>query len=477
MRPSFRPLILTLVFAVAACGFEAPPPKRTPPPAPPPLPVSELTATLIVPMQAIVGMLNDTTKTQIANIKDEPVNCTVAQCSLDLIATRTGPITGNASANRLALNVPMTANAQLELRTSFFKTQAHSQATGAVRADTGVALGNDWNLQTDTRGTVDLSQAILKLGPIKMSFADLWNRNQQSLSASIFKAIDRHVASGVKIKPQAERLWLRAQRPIQVGKSPVAWLVLEPDRIRIAQPQTRANAMVVAMGVDVRAHVVVSDTPPQTNLGRVLPAPAPLTSPSDRFTFVVPVLLPYDQAANLAMKNLAKTPVKFSGGNVRFEKIEILPSGQDVVVGARFCVSQGWDPFGLLDSCGEGYLRGTPTFDAHTNTIRIANVHYDIATEGMILSVMHFLAGDELGKFLQTKLVFSVGHDIDKLDTELRTALAKPQGRGVTVSGAVQSFGQPSLTWTRDGFLATFPASGTIRADLNLKSGSPLDGR
>jgi hypothetical protein len=474
MRASRHPLILSLVLAVFACGFEAPPPKRTPPPVPPPLPLSELTATLVVPIQMIVGALNDTTKAQIANIKDEPVNCTVAQCTLDLVATRTGPITGNIFANRITLNVPMSAVAQLQLKTSFFKTQAHSQATGAVHADTGIALGQDWRLTTDTRGTVDLDQAELKLGPIKMSFADLWNRNQQSLSSPIFKAIDSHVASGVKIKPQAERLWSRVLRPIQIGKSPVAWLVLEPERIRIARPATRANAMVVAMGVDVRAHVVVSDTPPQTNLSRALPAPAPLTSPSDRFAFVVPVLLPYDQAARLVMQNLAKTPIRFGGGNVRFEQIEILPSGQDVVVGVRFCVGQGWDPFGWLDSCGEAYLRGAPQFDAHTNTIRITNVHYDIATEGMILSVMRFLAGDQMEKFLQTKLVFNVGHDIDKLDTELKTALAKPQGRGVVVSGAVQSFGQPTLTWTKDGFLATFPASGTIRADLEPKAGSPL---
>ena len=54
MRASSRPLILSLLFAVGACGFDAPPPKRTPPPAPPPLPVSELAATLVVPIQAIL---------------------------------------------------------------------------------------------------------------------------------------------------------------------------------------------------------------------------------------------------------------------------------------------------------------------------------------------------------------------------------------------------------------------------------------
>jgi hypothetical protein len=371
--------------------------------------------------------------------------------------------------------VPVAATAQLELRTGFFKTKANSQATGAVHADTQITLANDWHVATDTHGTIDLSEAVLKLGPIKMAFADLWNRNQAHLSAPLFKAIDKHVASGVKIKPQAERLWLKVQRPIRVGKAPSAWLVLEPETLRVSQPQTRDNAMVVAMGVDVRAHVVVSDQPPESAPDKALPQPQPLAAPSDKFAFVVPVLLPYGAAANLAKQRLEKAPLKVGGGRVRFEEIEILPSGQDVVVGARFCVSQNWDPFGWFDSCGEGYLRGTPQFDAKTSTIRITKMHYDIATEGVILRVMRFLAGDQLSKALEKDLVFDVGHDIGKLDAELRTALAKPQGRGVTVTGAIQSFGDPSLTWTKDGFLATFPATGTIRADLDLKNGAPVD--
>ena len=477
MRRSYHSLALTLAFAAAACGFEAPPPQRTPPPATPALPVSEIAATLVVPAAAIVDVLNAKTKGQLATIKDEPVNCTIAKCNLDLVATRTGPITGNAGGGRLSLNVPMAATAQLEMKAGFFKTKADSQATGAVHTDTAIVLANDWHVQTDTRGTVDLSQAELRVGPLKMSFADLWNRNQEQLSGQLFKALDRNVASGIKIRPQAERLWQKVQQPIRVGKSPSAWLVLEPERVRVSQPATHNNTMIVSLGVDVRAHVVVGDAPPQSRPGRALPAPAPLAAPSNHFAVVVPVLLPYDAAANLAMQRLEKTPLKLSGQRVRFEKLEILPSGQDVVVAARFCVSQSWDPLGWLDSCGDGYLRGVPQFDAKTNSIRVANMHYDIATEGMILSIMRFLAGDELSKAIERDLVFNLGHDIEKVDQELKAALAKPQGRGVIVTADVQNFGQPSLTWTKDGFLATFPAAGTIHADLNLKDGVALDSR
>jgi hypothetical protein len=161
--------------------------------------------------------------------------------------------------------------------------------------------------------------------------------------------------------------------------------------------------------------------------------------------------------------------VKIDGMTVAFKTLSILPSGQDVIVATRFCVQQGWDPFGWFDSCGEGYLRGVPKFDAAARTIRIANVHYDIGTEDILLSALRALAGGELGKALETKLVFRVGGEMAKLDDEVRTALARPQGHGIRIWGNVESFGTPSLIWTNEGFLATFPAQGTISVDLNLK--------
>jgi hypothetical protein len=470
MRVPVRWSILSLATAVAACGFAAPPPQRTPPPPAPPPPVSTLAATLTIPASAVVRALDDKTQTEIANIKDQPVDCVIAKCRLDLVATRKGPISGHAADGKLTLTVPLAATAQLELKSGFFNTKATALATGVAATDTAFALDPDWRLRTQTQGAVRLSEAKLKLGPLKMSLADIWNGNAQSLSQPLFKTLDRHVASSFRIKPQAERLWLKAQQPIRVGKAPTAWLVLAPERVRIAGPATQNDSLIVSMGVDIRARVVVSDSPPEQPIDKTLPPPALLAAPSNHFSVVVPVLLPYDEAARLALQQLSKTPLSIGGVRVRFEKLEILPSGEDVIVAARFCVSQGWDPFGWFDSCGEGYLRGRPVFDARNGIIRIANVHYDIGTEGMILATMRVLAGDQLSKALESKLVFSVAHDIARLDAELRTALARPQGRGIVVSGEVQSFGAPRLTWTKDGFLATFPAEGAIRADFNLKN-------
>ncbi|MGD0191076.1 MAG: DUF4403 family protein [Rhizomicrobium sp.] len=462
-------VVFPLCAALTACGFQAPPPVRTPVAPTPPPPLSTLAATLVIPASELARELNDKTETHIADIHNQPVDCAIAKCLLNLEAVRTGPIAVVAQDDKLTLTVPLAVNAQMPVKASFFKTTANGTAAGTATVTTMLSLGSDWRVHSNTTGAITLSQGQLKVGPLKMSIAELWNRNAQRLSQPLFKSLDKHVASEVKVRPQIERLWVRVTKPLRVGKSPQSWLVLSPERIRVAQPRMHDNVVTVGLGVDVRSHVVVLDHSPEPAQTPPLPLIAPMTAPSNRFSFVVPVLLPYDEASQLAMKRLSDKPLRIGGMTVSFQSLTIEPSGQDVIVATRFCVKQGWDPFGWFDSCGEGYLRGVPQFDAATQTVRIVNVHYDIGTESVILTALRALAGDELGKVLQTKLVFGVGAQMAKLDDDVREALAKKQARGVQIWGDVESFGTPTLAWTNEGFLATFPAQGTISVDLNLK--------
>jgi len=279
----------------------------------------------------------------------------------------------------------------------------------------------------------------------------------------------------VKIRDQAKRFWLKMQRPIRVGKSPTAWLLLQPEKISISGPFTAKDSLSASISIEGRPHVVIADTEPEMKPA-ALPPPQHGIASSNAFAVSVPVLLPYAEAASLALKRLADHPLRVNGDKVNFDKLEILPSGEDVIVATHFCVAQSWDPFGWFDACGDVYLRGAPVFDSATDTIRVANVHYDVASENAMLAAMRALAGDELGKGLETKLVFDVSKDIAKLQNELKAALAKRPARGVIIAADIQSFGPPTLTWTAEGFLAGFTAKGTIDADLNIKPKAPKTG-
>ncbi len=468
MRATSKAIGLIAVLALAACSkFNAPEPARTAPPPTPEIPVSTLTASLTIPMTGLLRTVNEKTATELARLKDQPANCGIGKCKLDLVATRTGPITGGAENGKITLAMPFHIDAEIKLK-SLFKAKAQTSVDGQARAVTSLGIGANWQLASHTQGSVQMSDAVVRLGPLQANLADLWDHNEQHLSDPLFKEVDKRLAADVKIKPSAEKFWARAWQPIRVGKKPQAWLLLSPERALVGQPVASNGAITVSLGVEARARVVLGDEPAPPASIPPLPSPGRLSAPSNRFSFIVPVTLPYDQAAKLALARLQKKPPRIKYATVKFTDLQILPSGQDVIVETRFCVAESWDPFGWFNSCGTGYLRGVPRFDAASGTLRIVNVHYDVATQGAILSAMKMLAGDELGKAIEKNLVFSVAGDLAKLDDEVSTALAKPQGRGIQIHGTVEHFGDPTLTWTDTGFLAVFPAEGAVSVDLNL---------
>jgi hypothetical protein len=243
-------------------------------------------------------------------------------------------------------------------------------------------------------------------------------------------------------------------------------LVLAPERIGLSGPNIVDQTLSLSLGLAVRARVVTQDAPPVL-APRPLPAPSAFEGPSNHFSFVVPTSISYADAASFAMRSLKKKPLRIAGTIVRVTRLEILPSRDDIVVAASFCLDQSWDPTGWFSSCGTGYLRGAPVYDARTETIEVKQMHYDVLTEDVLLGAMRALAGPDLGHALEGHLRFPVSRDLEKLRNQVAAALARPQGRDVTISGNVESFGAPALTWTTEGFLALFSASGTVHAELH----------
>ncbi|MBV8798246.1 MAG: DUF4403 family protein [Alphaproteobacteria bacterium] len=462
-------LVIVASFWVLLCAFEAPAPQRTPPPVPPKPPLSFVSATLRLPADAVIAMLNERTRSRLAIIEGEEVNCLIQKCRLDLTATRTGEITGEAIGSGLRIKLPFALHAHLGLDANYLKTDGEATAQGVMDADTQLKLQPDWRLESHTAGQVHLSNAKLKLGPLKMSVTQLWNSNGDRLSGPIFRLIDKRMMSALKLRGQVERLWRKLQQPIRIGKNPDTWLVLAPENVRVTPLQAQGGALIISLGAAVRAHAIIGSLPVSPPNGAKLPAPATLESASNTFEASVPVTLSYGDAARLAIQRLRKKPLRAAGVELDFKKITILPSRDDLVVQARFCAGRNWDFTHLLDSCGTVYLRGVPRFDGRTGKLEIDNLRYDIGSENLMLRLMRALAGDALSRALQPHLVFDESRVIAKLKRDISAALATPQGRGVALTGKIASFGEPRLTWTKDGFLALLTAKGTVSAALNLK--------
>jgi hypothetical protein len=467
-----RASTLACGIAVALCGFAAQAPKRTNAPTAPLPPLSIVAATLRVPGDDIITMLNARTRSQLARVDGGEVNCLIQKCQVDLAAVRTGDFTGEATGSGMHLKLPFALHAHLDFNAKFLKTGGDATAQGETDTVTQLKLTPQWRIDSHTDGTVHLENAKLQLGPLKMSVRELWNGNQDKISGPIFKEIDKQISKALKLRGEVERLWKKLQQPIRVGKSPDAWLVMAPERLRVTPLHTENGALVVSLAAEVRAHVVVGEKRAAPAAPPKLPAPETLDQPSNAFAVTVPVTLSYVDASKIAMQQLKKKPLRASGMDLSFDKLTIFPSGQDLVVQTHFCFGKNWDFTHLLDSCGDVYLRGTPHFDSGTGKISVTNLHYDVQSQNLVLRIVRALSGDALAKVIEPHLVFDESREIAKLKSGIAAAIERPQGGGIALAGHIDSFADPTVSWTNTGFVAMLRATGTVNTSLNVKTAS-----
>lgn len=464
-------LVMSGAALLAGCAsstgdFEAPVPQMTPPPPPVAAPLSTLSVSLAIPASDIARLVNDKTTGKVADIKDQPIKCAIGNCRMTIDASRTGPITVEAKDNALHIGVPFVANASFTLPglLSMIKSEAH--VGGKADLVAAPTLAPNWQVIPHVSGKMVLQNSQIRVGALNTNMATIWNDNADLLSKPLFRLIDQKIADGLHEGPLVAKAWSAAFQPIKVNENPAAWMVLRPERVRIGTPTTANNALQLALGLDVRAELVTSETAPAAN-PKPLPGPSFMNGQANRFSVSLPVVLSYAKATDIAFAAVSKEPLRVGSHSLKITRLQIMPSGQDVVVKAAFCIEHNWDAADVLKGCGTGYLRGVPVFDAASNKIRITNLRYDLLTEDFMLRIMHSLAGPALGHELEKGFAFDLSKDLEKIRQQIRTGLAKPQGKQIQLSGTVDSFGAPTLTWTRDGFVAAMSASGSLKADVH----------
>lgn len=442
-------------------------PPLTPPPAAPAAPVSTIDATLQISAADLARLLNDNTAAPVANLHDHPIDCAIGKCRLTLDARRAGPAAVTADDGRLHISLPFALDAAIALPGIMKNLHGEAHTSGRAEVSTDLALSPDWHLRTRTDGTIRLNNGNLSVGPLKTDLANVWNANAELLSHPLFRQIDKKLAADAQIARQAGSLWRLAARPIKIAAAPPLWLTLQPERIRIAPPEMTGNTLSIALGIDVRAQTFAQETPPAVPAPATLPAPAPRSAQKDSFRIYMPFVLSYDEAARLALAELTKKPMQIGGRTLSLTKLQIVPSGEDVVVAATFCLNSGADVLGLTSACGVGYLRGVPSFDAAHNVIRVDHLHYVIQKEDFLLSTGRALAAGDIERAMAKGLSFDVDKQLRASRQQLEKALAgnpAPKGAaGLQLSGHVARFGAQRLTWTKDGFLAQAFAEGDMR--------------
>src|ERR1700759_2410021 len=254
-------LFLAMAPLLAACGLETGEPARTPAPPTPKPPLSRLAVTLDIPAEQLARLFDNMTEYRIADLKDQPVNCGIGRCRLDLVATRQGDVTVRAEDGALLLHMPFAVTAEMNAPGSLSFLRAKGEGEGVADARASLSLAPDLTLQAKTDGRVTLDNGHLRLGPIVTNIAQLWNDNQEKLAKPIWKSLAKQI-SALPLRGRVADLWAASFKPIRVGKPPLSWLVLRPETLDVAAPRIADGKVELSLAIAARGQVVVQDQPP-----------------------------------------------------------------------------------------------------------------------------------------------------------------------------------------------------------------------
>ena len=251
-------------------------------PTAPSIPISTFVATLTRPAEKLTRLLDNMTEYQIADLRDQACKLRFhAMPGLDLKAVRSGPAMVSADDGLLHITMPFTTHAKLASKGLLSFLNGQAEGRGMVSAHADLNISPDMQLHAKTGGTVDLDDGHLRLGPIVTNVTSLWNHNQAALSQPLWRSLDRQIGR-LPLNATIAKFWTAAFKPIRVGKSPVAWLVLRPKQLIVSQPLVRGGAVTFSMGLAAEAHVAVQETPP-ANPPTPLPPADTNESPSNDF--------------------------------------------------------------------------------------------------------------------------------------------------------------------------------------------------
>jgi hypothetical protein len=311
---------------------------------------------------------------------------------------------------------------------------------GEVAGTAVPAVGEDWRLDLDPVAQVFLSRAdltILNVVPVNLR-ALLEEKLNPVLNRELRGAAGA-AAAGLVLRKEAEAAWraLHFSRKGLNGEN--LWLRFQPAEISLAKISEVGGVLRTGIGISGQVSMALGGEgkPPAVS---PLPPPRLVEGGEGRFEFEIPLVASPAELSGLLNQSLKGSRHKLGRSRsmtVTAAKVE--PEGDRLLISLDFLETQGKGGSG---AGGTLRLRGRPVFDPAKNTLRIADLQYDLATKSLRLRIANRLHREKLLKGLEKAARLDFTPTLRELEAEARTALRdvlRPRGvRGEVTLEPVQ---------------------------------------
>lgn len=392
-------------------------------------------STLSLPVEIPIKFIEDQINAQTGSVVYEDRSYTSPTAdNLQMIVMRRKAITASISGADLLITIPLNIWAQARYETcSFcptiekdtrFDLDVYLRALPEVRKDYSFAMG------LRSGGFEWKSKPAVSIGPFNVPIGSLIEGVIEKQLAVVSADIDRKINSGIDLRQEVERLWNMAQEPVLLDDSTQTWMQLEPLALTMAPVSGNKDQIRLQFGAETYLDCTIGSRP-DSKVKRALPELRQVNKMPSGFVVQVHAMLGFNEASELASKQLVGQEFRYGKKAIRVEGIRIYGKGERAFIHLVFS--------GSLK--GELYLSGKPKYTPATDMLSFEALDYDIQSKNLLVRTGDWLLRSTFRTMLEEKLQFSYAKEMQALRKSLSEKLKNTQIKDmVRLQGQLQQF-------------------------------------
>lgn len=415
--------------------LEAPRPAAVDSDAADSVPASSLVVPLVIPLDLLVGLLDDAVPRSYGSLDDRADVEGDDRTALAFELAR-GPFHATMSGDTARVE----ALVEYSLR-AWYDPPVLPELDGSCGTDgeprprlrvvyeAPLRLDADWTLSTEAALTTLEPATEETRDRCRMTFLDYDVTGHVVGAARSFlesheETVDS-LAASMALRSSFHDWWETLRNPIQLADS--IWLVVGPEAVRRGTVRGSADSVRVELALQARPRIVVGPRP-ASSATTLPPLETGPTTPG--LELRVDGRAEYGTASHFLMEELEGTVVEREGRRLRLDSLRLLGLG-DGRVAVEVLTS------GDLDA--RLYMVGTPALDPGTGTVSVPDLDFDVATRNVVLEAASWLGPLGLRTLLRERARWSTGPAEEWLRTWLDRGLNRDVSSSLRVRGAVDT--------------------------------------
>lgn len=418
-----------------------------------------------IPIREVQALVNDAVPDSLYSTRDELIRGGILAIKMDLDITRDGDIRTRTHKGFIENQIPIRASGRVRIPPGIWRPFS---ASFTIRSETRLTLDEDWATVAETSGDFEWQESpYITIIGIKVGLKGKAEDALHDQLAKLAPKIDGMIEEKVNLRKEADKIWDSIGEPIEIREDPPAWLLIRPVGTYFTQAVSETDTFVVGLNVEAELETVLGERPEhilQDSLPPLVPLPDSLSKAGRLgFQMHLPVTITYGEAQNMFLRSLGRKPLTVENNvTVNVDSVDIYPSSSAVIARVDFRANLAESGVGTK---GTLYLRGVPTYDILSKTVRVDSLDYDLNSLDALAHAADWFFHSTFLAQTRDQLKFPVGPEIDRVSVQITKALSnRALGKYIVLDGVISDIIPADIYLTEDGINVDVFVRGTMAA-------------